>query len=145
MSATSDISDAVVTYLNALGLGFVAVRQNVWVESLETDSIVHVVVIPVESNLLEGTRGGLTRSLRVDCVVQQKLQGLGSQTQILERQDVLINLSEQIESSLYGVQMGDASFLQGDGGGPRTLYDAGDFVNSGLFRTIIQLTYVGDM
>ena len=145
MAVTADIADAVVAYLNTLSLGVTAERANSWYHELETDAVLHLVVVPIESTVTDETRGDLRRAIRIAVIIQQKLAGMGSMTQYRDRQDVLINLSETVEKNLYGRRMSTFSFLETDGSGPRLLIDTANFAQSGIFRTEVQLTYVGDM
>ncbi len=145
MSTTSDIADHVANHINSLALGVKASRENTWIEYRESDSALHVIVVPVESSIDSETRGGFRREVRLIVVIQQKLAGMGSDKQRRDREDVLITLSERIEESLYGKQMGESSFWDLDAAGPRVLLDSANFAESGIFRTQIELVYVGDI
>ena len=142
-SNVATLADAVVTFINGAGLGVTAVRRNTWREQRETDSTLHVIVIPVESTITGGTRGDYRRVVRVVVVVQQRLSDGLSEAEVLTAEDALMETTEDIEAALQGEQMGNFGLISQDDLGPRIVVDSEHYAKSGIYRTKIELNYWG--
>lgn len=134
-----DVCDAIVGYLNSqtLSQSFTAARRNVWYTNLEDTNDLQVVVTPSETETNPETRQSFSRRFRVNVIVQKKVQ-----TQAEE--DALMQLSEEIEDALRGVEMAGFGFSEfSETVGSRQFIDIDAAASEGLFRTVIQISYLG--
>lgn len=138
-----DICDAVKDYLNAetFTQSFTATRRNVWYDDLDDTNSVQVVVVPQESDTEPETRSGLQRRYRVLVIVQKRM----SDGVDLDTQDAMLLLAEEIETKLYGQSMAGFRFVTyGETSGSRLTIDTDAASRLQVFRTVMQVSYVGE-
>lgn len=137
------ICDELVTFLNglSLSLAFTATRVNVWSIMLEETNAIRVAVIPQEVEIEDQSRDSSTRRFRVAVVVEKRITDAVPR----DEQDDLLLLLEEIEDAIYGVQMGNYSFVAfNETVTSRQLIEVNAYTELGLFRTGVQVTYLGE-
>lgn len=136
------LCDAIASYLNnyTFSQSFTAIRRNVWYVNLEDTNDLQVVVVPQETETSSETRSASQRRFRVMVIIQKRMTTANEQTQ----QDDMLQLTEEIEDALYGVGMGDFGFdTFGETAGSRQLIELETMAQQRLFRTVLQVSYLG--
>jgi hypothetical protein len=137
-----ELCDEIVAFLNMQGFSppLAAERRNVLFDDLEAMTGLQVVVLPGDSETAAETRQSSSRRYRVNIVVQKRLDQM---TELAE-QDELLELAEAIEEELYGESMGTFGFDSfSETAGSRLLIDAEAMARLRVFRTVLQVTYLG--
>ena len=138
-----ELCDSLVSTLNGLTLSvpYTAVRYNVWTPMLEDTNAIRVAVIPQETEVTSETRAAVQRRFRVAVLVEKRIVD----TTARDEQDELIQLCEELEDALYGDTMGQFSFdTYNETTSSRAFIDADAYVSAGVFRTGLQISYLGE-
>jgi hypothetical protein len=133
------LCEDIVSHLNnqSLSQAFTAFRRNIWYTNLEDTNDLQVVVTPQETETTIETRQSSSRRFRVNVIIQQKVSAQA-------QEDGLMQLSEEIEDALRGQAMGEFGFSEfSDTIGSRQFIDLDAAASEGLFRTVIQISYLG--
>lgn len=136
------VCDALVSYLNGLTLSqaFTAERQNIWVEDMADSDAYRVVVVPLETETTIESRSASQRRFRVNVIVQKRLLSGND----LADSDACLELMEEIEDALYGIDQGGFSFNQFDETvGSRSFLDIDAALGARAFRSVLQISYWG--
>lgn len=145
MGRVADVCNSIVTLLNAGPLSgqTTAIRKNVWIEKIEAGNDLKCTVYPTEIETTASTRGAVLRRLRVGVTLVKRLENQNAAARLAE-EDGLIDLSEAIETALYGVAHADMRFVDfNETIGSRTIIDPEEAATRGVFRTLTELTYLG--
>lgn len=134
-----DVCEAVKDFLNAesFSQSFTATRKNRWAWKVEDAANLQVTVLPNDVETTELDRSRAERKFNLIVVIAKKVA-----TQ--EQEDELLLLAEELEDALYAQPMASYAFESFSATtGSRVAMESDPALNTGLFRTVLELTYRG--
>lgn len=136
------LCESIVSYLNnqTFSQSFTATRNNVWYTALEDTDALQVAAVPQEIETTSETRQSSQRRYRVLVLIQKRMTSGDDQAD----QDEMLELTEEIETALYGENMGEFGFdTFNETAGARQVFELEAMAQQRMFRTVLQISYLG--